>query len=383
MNVAKKCLFLISGICDHPRPSIVDINLTTRCNQKCIYCEIGQGFLKSKSSVDNFLNLNDIKWIIDEMRHEKIQDLVLLGGEPFLFKDLFQAIEYASEHIQNISIITNGMRIPKLSSRELMILKRCKCTMIISLDSFRSETNNMIRGVPNAFENAVMAIKILVHNSIPVQIETVISQYNYQDLANVVRNAYGLGASSVNLIPLITSSNFPTVEGIPQKQDLNPGPEDIKRLFLELDEIIAFQEKNAIQTNASEMKRWLEPYITYHTTARKKDDCFFKYRLNRFFCWTVYSRIKINAYGEVQPCNLISSDISIRDRPEESLLQKWNKACQPVRTLLKDEAYPLQCTGCYSSHSANILLSTLKYPLENRGNLPRVFIDYVHKMTRK
>lgn len=371
-----KCLLDIG---EFPQPSVVDINLTTRCNQKCLYCEIGQGLLKTNRTDKNSLNLHDLTWIIDQMEHEEIPDLVLLGGEPFLFKDLFNTLEYAYTRIKNISIITNGMLIPTLSREELMILRRSKCKMIVSLDSFDSGTHNLIRGVPNAFQNAIQAIQILVQNQIPVQVETVITQYNYRDLYDLVRNAYHLGVSSVQLIPLITSSNFASVESIPHKKDLNPKPEHINRILEQLNDIIDFEKEHTIQTNTREMRRWFTYLIAFHSNSDSNGNLFFRYRVNRFFCCTIYNRIKINAYGEIQPCNLIPPTISLHDSPDQSLVQKWNQACQHVRTAINEECYPKQCNACYSSHTRNLLISTMKYPFRNRSNILRTISDRLQK----
>ncbi len=60
-----------------PSPVSVSINLTNKCNQHCIYCEIGQGHVKSKKQL---LALEDLKWIIDEMNVSGIPLLDLGGG---------------------------------------------------------------------------------------------------------------------------------------------------------------------------------------------------------------------------------------------------------------------------------------------------------------
>ena len=46
-----------------PTPLSVSVNLTNKCNQHCIYCEVGQGLVKTEKPL---LVLDDLKWIIDE-----------------------------------------------------------------------------------------------------------------------------------------------------------------------------------------------------------------------------------------------------------------------------------------------------------------------------
>lgn len=379
MKIKDNIKIILSCIVARPYVNVVDINLTTRCNQRCVYCEIGEGLMKAEKDL---LKLKDLKWIVDQMKHDSIPTLVLLGGEPFLFKDLFNLLDYASQHIADITIITNGMRIPGLSEHEIAILKRSNCKMIVSLDSFHPETNNTIRGVDNAFENAINAIHILLKNQIPVQIETVISEYNYQEIARIVKDADALGVSSVRFVPVITTSNFPAVEAIPNKNDLNPKPDHMSILEQEFHEILAYEKDHAIETNIRDLQKWMHYYIAFQADSSEHKDAFFTYRLKRLFCWTLYSRIKISASGEVQPCNLIPSPITIHDTPTSSLVETWNKSCHQSRMLMKKQMYPRQCNDCYSHHSLNLFLSTLRYPLSNRASVRALLHDAVQRFRR-
>jgi MoaA/NifB/PqqE/SkfB family radical SAM enzyme len=96
-----------------PSPLSVSVNLTNKCNQHCIYCEVGQGLVKTEKPL---LVLDDLKWIIDEMNRSGIPTLGL-GGEPLLFKDIFGVIQYAHEFGIKSGIMTNGMLICSTAPR--------------------------------------------------------------------------------------------------------------------------------------------------------------------------------------------------------------------------------------------------------------------------
>lgn len=379
MKITENIKIALFAMVGYPCVTVVDINLTTRCNQRCVYCEIGQGMLRSERDL---LNLEDLKWVVNQMTHDSIPALVLLGGEPFLFKDIFNLLEYASHRIPDITIITNGMRIPGLSESEVALLKRSGCTMIVSLDSFHPETNNRIRGVDNACECAIKAIQILLKNQIPVQIETVISRYNYHEIARIVKDADALGVSSVRFVPVITTSNFPAVQSISDKDTLNPKPDHISILEEEFQEILAYERDHIIETNIRDLKGWMRHYIAFHAGSSPEKGSFFNYRLKRLFCWNLYSRIKINASGQVQPCNLIPSTVTLFDNPGRSLLETWNVSCRQIRTSMKSEMYPRQCNDCYSQHSLNTFLSAMRYPLSNRAGIREVLRAAVQQFRR-
>jgi MoaA/NifB/PqqE/SkfB family radical SAM enzyme len=366
----KKIQLLTSVLCERPFPSVVDINLTSKCNQKCVYCEIGQGVVRSEKTEKNVLDLNDLKWILDQMHQEKIPTLILQGGEPFLFRDLFPVIEYASKLGIDIVITTNGMQIPKLRDDELNILKKAHCSLTVSIDSFNRETENLIRGVTNAFDNAVNGIKILIKHEIPVTIGTVITKYNYQDIANLVKTANALGVFSVHFQPLINVSNYPEVNCIPEKNDMNLNHDHLERLNQEFEEILAFEQSHAIKTNTRILKKWIRQYVSFCSGSNSGNDFFFQCHLNRFFCFDLYNRIRINYYGEVLPCHFIHADISIHDDPDRSLVQTWNSSCRQVRISIKQKHYPRHCNGCVCSYDTNLFLSVIKHPLSNCAMIP-------------
>lgn len=359
----------------HPHPEIVDINLTSACNQKCIYCEIGQGLVRQEKTDRTLLNLNDMKWIIDQMIQAGIPALVLQGGEPFLFRDLFPVIEYAAMNRRNISIITNGMKIPQLNDNELKILRDTRCSLSVSIDSFNPETENFIRGVDTAHGNAVEGIRILVQHHIPVTISTVITHYNYQDISQLVKTADSLGVSSVHFQPLINISNYPEAPCIPKKDAMSLLPEHLDSLMQEFETIMTYEKTHTISTNINLLKKWIRQYTVFNSVSDGKTGYFFRNHLNRFFCFELYYRIRINYYGQVLPCHFIHSAVSIRDDPKRTLPETWNLSCTQIRDSIQSQHYPAQCNGCVCSYDMNLLVSMIRYPFQNRKMIARMILD--------
>ncbi|MCK4307332.1 radical SAM protein, partial [candidate division WOR-3 bacterium] len=212
---------------NRPSPISVSINLTNKCNQHCIYCEVGQGLVKIEKPL---LVPDDLKWIIDEMNQSGIPTLSLGGGEPLLFKDIFEVIQYAHKFGIKSSIMTNGMLLPRLSQAKIELLKECETTIAVSIDSFSTDKEECIRGVKNALSLPIEGINILVKQQISVDIMTVISAHNYQDLFDIVVNANQLGVNSVDFQPVIFVSCFPEVEPIPDKKRFNVQPDHLTEI---------------------------------------------------------------------------------------------------------------------------------------------------------
>jgi len=172
-NVVRKIIRRVKNIIglylNIPIPRSVSINLTNKCNSRCIYCEIGQGLVSTKKTL---LSLDDIKWVINQMNSLGIFSLGLGGGEPFLFKDIFEVVQYSHNFGIKCSILTNGMLLPGLSHEKVKLLKQCKATVNVSIDSFEADKQEYIRGVSNALSFPMEGIKILVKQRIPVRIMT-------------------------------------------------------------------------------------------------------------------------------------------------------------------------------------------------------------------
>lgn len=73
---------------------------------------------------------------MDNKRNESIGNTYVItwgGGEPLLFKDIWEIIRYAHEFGIKYSIMTNGMLLPQLSQDKTELLKECN-TAVESLE---------------------------------------------------------------------------------------------------------------------------------------------------------------------------------------------------------------------------------------------------------
>jgi len=356
-----------------PIPTSVSINLTNKCNQHCIYCEIGQGLIKTNQPL---ITLHDLKWIIREMNKVKISSLCLGGGEPLLFKEIFELIQYAHDFGIKCEILTNGMLLDRLSQDQLDIFHKCTTGISVSIDSFSNEKEEEIRGVTGALTQPIKGIKKILNNNINVGINTVISSYNYDCLFDLVKNADEMGIYQIKFQPVIFISNYPENDPIPNKKNLNITPENLPEIKKQFGDILNYQKNSKIKTNTNLLDKWFFDYINY-LYSQKKEKIFFKKVLNRFWCGTIYNTIFINYYGQILPCNMLKPKESIKDsdnNPEnKNLLEIWNKSTESIRKGIKNEIYPDECRSCVCSFDHNLLCSMFKYPIANHNNISYFF----------
>ncbi len=162
-----------------------EIEITNRCNLKCDYC-----YAEANSSN---LELNNDEWleILLNMYDKGLRAITISGGEPFIRNNFLELIEKLSSKFI-ISIYSNGFFI---TDKVASILKDYNIRAIqISLDSYTPEHHDSIRG-NGSHAKAIKAIKHLTSYNIPVQISTVITKNNFNQLNAIQKYCYDIGAT--------------------------------------------------------------------------------------------------------------------------------------------------------------------------------------------
>ncbi len=118
--------------------------------------------------------------------------LILSGGEPLLRRDIFELAAHASGKGMMVVLGSNGL----LIDHEVALqLRRSGVSGVsISIDSVGPEIHDGVRSFKGAWEKAVEAIGICRNQGLSVQVNTVVTKKNYEELAGLVRFSAELGA---------------------------------------------------------------------------------------------------------------------------------------------------------------------------------------------
>lgn len=163
----------------HPKLHIVHIKLTDECNLSCKYCYAESGAVAYKS----FLSLEELKKIADDVKNITTHvSYVLSGGEPLLYPQIFEFMEYLKNLGNTIYLLTNGMYITEENAS--VIAKFCSIIKI-SLDGSNEEVNSITRG-KNSFASAFKGYELLVKEGANVQISMTVTKANIHDISNMV-----------------------------------------------------------------------------------------------------------------------------------------------------------------------------------------------------
>ena len=132
------------------------VYLTNRCNLRCEMCsQYGENF-KEFACPD--LPVEEWKKFFDTISDVNPKPkIILMGGEPLLYKDFDTIIDYLNNLGFYIQIVTNGT----LLDKHLEAVSKCKnITVTFSIDGLE-ETHDKIRGVKGTFKKAIENIRKL------------------------------------------------------------------------------------------------------------------------------------------------------------------------------------------------------------------------------
>ena len=373
---------LSSTIFGRKGPAMVTVNLTNRCDQRCIYCEIGQGIELPKNDV---LTVDDLKWILDEMSFNRIPKISLCGGEPFLFKGITEVVSYAASKKIRTSITTNGMTLHHLPDAELLILKNCGTEINVSIDSFDQEIQSLTRGTGTALDNALKSIARLKEFDIPVTVLCAISKFNYHDLSIYVEKACKLNIRQILFQPLIFTTNYPGQRAVDQKIQLNVNPEQFNILEQELKKILRFESHHPVKTNVYRITPWIQHYLS--SVSRENGPMFFQKVLKKFYCREIDAIIDISFDGGIQPCGLARAHVNIFENRSLGLIHLWKLSTADLKQQLEKEQYPAICNSCCHHFSRNMIASVMRDPFQNRKALlimlPLFSARFIHSLKKK
>jgi MoaA/NifB/PqqE/SkfB family radical SAM enzyme len=150
-------------------PRQLQINVTYRCNGRCIMCNIWQMPERAEMSVEDFSRL------FEDPIFKGIERLTLAGGEPTLRRDLTALTEACLQkmpHLGSLTLITNGLAVRRILNYSRAMLGLCAdrgmhFNVSVSLDGV-GQVHDEMRGVAGAFsraERCLMGLKELQASS--------------------------------------------------------------------------------------------------------------------------------------------------------------------------------------------------------------------------
>ena len=173
--------------------SSLHFELTSICNAYCKHCynNSGENNIHDLMTPEKWIEFS--KYIVNK---GGMFECLLSGGEPFLLGNkLFDIMDILHDDGTIFLIMTNGILLTK--DRVQKLKKYQYHWLQISIDSASKEYHDDFRQVYGCWERAVKAAKLVSESGIPLKIAHCVTPYNLNDIDDMCRLAYSLGAKSI------------------------------------------------------------------------------------------------------------------------------------------------------------------------------------------
>jgi radical SAM protein with 4Fe4S-binding SPASM domain len=127
--------------------------------------------------------------------------LILTGGEPLLRKDIWDVAAYASEKQFTTVLGTNGVLLREPEAK--LMRERGVLGASISLDSTDPRKHDAFRHLPNAWDGAVRATRVLNDAGLDFSLHMSVTDWNVDEVPAMVDLAKELGAKVLNFFFLV------------------------------------------------------------------------------------------------------------------------------------------------------------------------------------
>ncbi len=288
------------------------IELTQRCNLKCVQCYCCHDPSKRELSYD------EICRILDEIAEAGCLWLLITGGEPLLRPDFLDIYMYAKKKGFLITLFTNATLVtPEILDH---LSKYPPFSIEVSVYGATKEIYEKITGVTGSFESCMAGIKLILDRKLPLKLKTMAMALNHHEVSQMKEWSEGMGIEF-----RFDAMLHPKLTGLKDPWDVRLSPED------------------AVALDGSDQKKldaWRE--VCKHPWEPSQNG-----RL--FTCGAGKNSFHIDPYGYLRPCDMMRT--FSYDLRKHSFREAWVEMCSAVSVEKAPGDY--KCRGCKMTFICN------------------------------
>ena len=309
---------LIRKTVERHLPWNVHIDLTYRCNERCVHC-----YLDHEDYGE--MTTKEVKDVLDQIAEAGALFLTYSGGEIFLRKDLFELIAYGRELNFDVSLKTNALLIDRERARQLRELGVRKIQ--ISIYSANAEIHDAITKVPGSLERSLRAIQFLQSEGLQVKLACPLMKQNLAAFRDVQVLAEKLG------VPYMLDLT------ITPKLDGDEGVLALRSSATELLTVLQDQKLNTRACAPAEVAD--EPaVVTGSATSSGIESSAYE----DIPCSAGHNSCYISPYGDVTPC--VQMPRTAGNLRRERFDEIWNGSSEMKRVRAVRESELPICSTC-------------------------------------
>ena len=297
---------------DRPHLMSLQIELTSRCNERCVHCYIPHE--NKVCDMEPALYYD----VLEQCREMGVLSLSLSGGEPMLHENFCDFLRKAKEYDFSINVLSN---LTLLNNKIIAEMKANRLSSVqVSLYSLNPEIHDSITKFEGSFYKTRDNILRLIENDIPMQISCPTLKQNKNCFADVMQWAHEHKCRATTDFIMMARYNH-TTDNLDNRLSLG-----------EVGKIIS----EVISLDSS----YQESILADNFDVQESRD-----RSNDLICGVCVSSICMVANGNVYPCPGWQGYIcgNVKETP---LREIWNNSAK-VKYLrgLRKKDFP-KCNGC-------------------------------------
>jgi radical SAM protein with 4Fe4S-binding SPASM domain len=311
------------------------IDLTRRCNLKCVHCYLGS---HSIAAMQKEMDTVKILSVIDEICDAGCLYLLFTGGEPLLKADFPEIYCYAKNKGMIITVFTNGTLI---TDEILDLFENLPPHLVeISLYGATASTYEKISGVTGSYTRCINGINRLLSRKIHVSLKTILMTANSHEFFDIKNISQELGVKfrfDAEIFPRLDSNRSPLDLRVPVMDAIEKEFSDYER-----------------------QRQW-ENYFQ-RTKGQSLPDTLYN-------CGAGITGFYIDPYGSLQPCLMVTNiKYSLLTG---SFISGWKDVISDI--INKKPGRASVCNVCEKRHVCSFCPAF--FELENgSGDLPSEYI---------
>jgi len=164
---------------ENPFLANFQIELTSKCNERCVHCYIPHEY--KLHDIDEELYYS----VLNQLKEMGTLGVTLSGGEPMVHPKFKEFLKKAKDMDFYVHVLTN---LTLLDDDIVRIMREGNtCGVQVSLYSMVAEHHDAITTIKGSFEKTKNAILKLIDNNIPVQINCPVMKGNKDDVCEVIK----------------------------------------------------------------------------------------------------------------------------------------------------------------------------------------------------
>lgn len=302
--------FLDNHFKDKPKLTNLQIELTSRCNERCVHC-----YIPHENKTDD-ITPELFYATLNQCRDIGVLNLTLSGGEPLLHKNFCEFLRKCKEYDFSVNILSN---LTLLTDDIIMEMKANRLSSVqVSLYSMNPSIHDAITQLPGSHERTKTNILKLLDHDIPMQISCPTMKQNKNCFRDVIKWANEHKIRATTDFIMMAKYDYTT------------------------DNLANRLAPSEVQTVITDI---INHDTTYQDQLKQADFTQDKDTSNDIICGVCISTICMVANGNVYPCAGWQDYVvgNIKDTP---LIDIWNNS-EKVKYLrsLRKKDFP-KCLNC-------------------------------------